>query len=636
MPEVTFKPTDRSIDVAVGTALLDVAHETGVGLESPCGGQGVCGQCVVRVREGELEYDGVGMLSEQDEADGYVLACCARLLETPVTVEVLQPAEREGGRFVEAHPGGCAVPPERFPTERERKPMAQVVTLQVAQPEAEDGLSDLDRLTRAISERCGQQQVTCPLAVVRDLAPTLRVDSGRVVATVVQESGCMRVIALEPGNQAPPQYGLAVDVGTTTIAIQLIRLPDAIVAVTRSDYNDQIECGLDVISRINYARKNGRLQELQRRVLGTINRLVKAAAEEANVTSEQIRSTCLSGNTTMIHLLLGLDPEQIRLAPYVPTIHSLAPITAQEAGLDIHPRAPMAISPCVGSYVGGDITAGLLCTEMTGDIDAPCLYMDIGTNGELVIGNRNFLMACACSAGPAFEGGGIGSGMRAADGAIDLVSIDPDSGLPHYTTIGDKPARGICGSGMIALLSELFCTGWIDAAGKFQRNRSNPAIEVQGRRARYRLVRAEKSASNKAIYIDEFDIENIIRAKAAVYAGCGLMLKQLGLEFGDLSTIYVAGGFGRFLDLERAINIGLLPDVPRDRFRYLGNASLIGTHMTLVSSRHRDRLNATARRMTYLELNTDPAYMDQYTAALFLPHTDLDRFPSVRHSVSKR
>jgi uncharacterized 2Fe-2S/4Fe-4S cluster protein (DUF4445 family) len=262
--------------------------------------------------------------------------------------------------------------------------------------------------------------------------------------------------------------------------------------------------------------------------------------------------------------------------------------------------------------------------------------MDIGTNGELVIGNRDFLMACACSAGPAFEGGGIGCGMRAADGAIDLVSIDSDSGLPHYTTIGDTPARGICGSGMIALLSELFRTGWIDASGKFQRDRSNPAIEVQGRCARYRLVQAEKSASGKAIYIDEFDIENIIRAKAAVYAGCGLMLEQLGLEFGDLSTIYVAGGFGRFLDLERAITIGLLPDVPRDRFRYLGNASLIGTHMTLVSSRHRDRLNATARRMTYLELNTDPAYMDQYTAALFLPHTDLDRFPSVRHAVSKR
>jgi uncharacterized 2Fe-2S/4Fe-4S cluster protein (DUF4445 family) len=340
----------------------------------------------------------------------------------------------------------------------------------------------------------------------------------------------------------------------------------------------------------------------------------------------QISCAIVSGNTTMIHLLLGLNPEYIRLAPYTPTVLDVPSFTAAEVGITINPTAPVMISPAVGSYVGGDITAGILCTDLSDDGDEICLFMDIGTNGEIVIGNREFLLACACSAGPAFEGGGIECGMRAAHGAIEKVEINPATGLATCRTIGQVMPRGVCGSGMILLLAQLLQTGWIDAAGKLKRSEPSQAIKINGRQAAYTLVSAKESATGRAIIIDEHDIENIIRAKAALYAACSLLLTQVGMAFDNLRKVYIAGGFGRFLDMDAAITIGLLPNLPRDRFHFIGNASLAGSRMALVSEKHRERQRRQARRMTYLELSTDPSYMNEYTAALFLPHTNPDCF----------
>jgi uncharacterized 2Fe-2S/4Fe-4S cluster protein (DUF4445 family) len=323
----------------------------------------------------------------------------------------------------------------------------------------------------------------------------------------------------------------------------------------------------------------------------------------------------------MMHLLLGLNPEYIRLDPFTPTVLALPFLRASEVGIDIQPMAPVMISPAVGSYVGGDITAGILCTDLVGHDDAVSLFMDIGTNGEVVLGNKEFLLAAACSAGPAFEGGGIKCGMRAAAGAIEKVAVDPATGLAVFRTIGRMKPLGICGSGMISLLAELLKTGWIDAAGKLNRSKPSGSIRIDGRKAAYTLVSEEESRTGRAIAVDEQDIENIIRAKASLYAACSLMLTQLGMTFHDLAKVYIAGGFGRFLDLDDAVAIGLLPDLPRDRFHFIGNASLKGSTMSLVSRKHRQRQKEQARRMTYLELTTTPAYMDQYTAALFLPHT---------------
>jgi uncharacterized 2Fe-2S/4Fe-4S cluster protein (DUF4445 family) len=335
----------------------------------------------------------------------------------------------------------------------------------------------------------------------------------------------------------------------------------------------------------------------------------------------------------MTHLLLGLPPEYIRLHPYTPTVLQTPYLAAGQVGIDIEPEAWICLSPCVGSYVGGDITAGILCTDLARDVEEVSLFIDIGTNGELVVGNRDFLMTCACSAGPAFEGAGIDCGMRASLGAIEKIEVDPATGVPQYATIGNVRPKGICGSGMIDLLANLLRTGWMDPAGKLDRSRVSPAIEIDGKRARYLIAPRADSDANHPITVSEIDIENIVRAKAAIYSACALIMHQVGMDFTDLAHVYIAGGFGRFLDLEKAITIGLLPDIPRERFHYIGNASLMGSYMVAVSQVYRQRQLDLASRMTCFELSTDPAYMDQYTAALFLPHTDPARFPSVAQAL---
>ena len=628
MPIVTFQPGGEYADVPAGTPLLGAARLAGVEIESPCGGEGACGKCIVRIAAGDVDSDSLGMLPRTTVAEGYVLACRTRILTTPVTVEIPHQRGRNGGRFL-ADDDRQLVRGELLPKGWEFDPMAVKWCLELRPAHLEDGLSDVDRVTRSIQLDWGPVHVNYPLSVMRQVARTVRGENGTVTATMVRGPEALHVIRLEAGNRTTRNFGIAIDLGTTTIAVQLIDLAMAELLATRSDYNGQISCGLDVISRINFAHRPGNLDELRERVLGTINRLIRQVTDSHAVARDEISNAAISGNTTMTHLALGLDPEFIRLEPYTPTVRDVPFLTASEVGLDINPECLVCFSPCVGSYVGGDITAGLLCTDLASDSEDISLFIDVGTNGEIVVGNRDFLVTCACSAGPAFEGAGIECGMRAAHGAIERVEVDPDTGLARVATVGNAPPVGICGSGMIALLANLFSTGWIDAAGKLDRERSCEAIWPEGRGARYVIVPAEESGTGEALTISEVDIDNIIRAKAAIYSACALLLQQVDITFADLARVYIAGGFGRFLDIEKATIIGLIPDIPRERFQYVGNSSLMGTYMILVSAEHRRRQLEIANRMTYMELSTDPSYMDQYTGALFLPHTDPTQFPSV-------
>lgn len=628
MPRIEFRPSGKSAHAPPQAELLDVARQAGVEIETPCGGEGTCGRCIVRVASGEVDSRSLGVLPPAAVAEGYVLACATHLLQEDLIVEVPEPETFEGGKFApenETH----LVRQELLPKQWEYDPLAVKWLVHVAPPQLESGLSDLDRLTRAIQHDWGKRPVEYSLLGLRKVAETLRAAHGQATATIVRDAGRLHVINIEPGDTTLRHYAVAIDVGTTTVAVQLINLAVAQIVAARSDYNDQIACGLDVISRINYARTPERLEELRQRVLATINRLIRQVAKSHDVDPHEISNAAVSGNTVMTHLLLGLNPEYLRLAPYTPTLLQVPYLRNSEIGIEINQQAWIHFSPCVGSYVGGDITAGLLCTDLATPTEDINLFIDIGTNGEIVLGNNGFLLACACSAGPAFEGGGIECGMRACTGAIEKVWVDPARGVARYSTVGRVRPRGICGSGMIDLVAGLFLTGWIDAAGKLDRSRPCPAICVEGRRARYTVARAEASAEGKAIVITETDIENIIRTKASIYSACALMLKQVGLSFTDLRHIYIAGGFGRFLNLENATVIGLIPDLPREKFRYLGNSSLLGSYMVVVSQDFRQRQLELAQRMTYIELNTDPAYLEQYTGALFLPHTDPARFPSV-------
>lgn len=626
MSTVRFFPSERSVEVPEGLDLVAAAKRAGVRVDAPCGGAGTCGKCLVRLRSGSVQAQGHGMLPEEMRAEGWTLACRTKVGAGLIEVELPQALVNEQGQFGDEAAEHRLVREERFPHDWQYEPLTIKWRLSVPPAGREDGLSDLDRLQRALKREWGEREVVCSLPCLRHLAEALRAQAGLVTVTLLHEGQRLRLLRIEPGDHCPDHLGIAVDVGTTTVAVHLVNLANAKVLVTRSAYNRQVACGLDVISRIAYARRPGGLDELRSAIIGTVNTLVGEACSATGFASAAITSAVISGNTTMTHLLLGLPPEQIRLDPYTPTLHEVPDQRAADLGLDLDPEARVLLSPAVGSYVGGDITAGMLCTDLADQGEAPTLFIDIGTNGELALGNRDFILACACSAGPAFEGGGIECGMRASVGAIERVAIDPVSGEPSVRTIGGVRARGICGSGLIDLVANLFRGGWIDQAGRFDRRRVNPHLDASRANAVYTIVAGE---GGPAVTISERDLENLIRAKAAIYSACALLVAHAGLEFADLAAVQIAGGFGRYLDLDQAITIGLLPDLPRERFRYLGNTSLTGSYMVLVSREFRQRQLELSRRITYLDLSADPGYMDQYTSAMFLPHTDRQRFPSV-------
>lgn len=671
MPKVTFLPSGTRLDVAPGTGVIDAARRARVLIDLPCGGKGTCGKCLVRVTEGSVESKPGPGIDGKEAPEGFVNACLSSIV-SDVIITVSDSAMAAGDSLLD---DGIDTTTDRLSDVAGLSPLSRSIQLAVAKPEPEDGLSDLDRVNRGLAAAMNAGEVRWPLSVIRKLADALREQDSNITLTIASENEkndpgddsthCHSVpafagidssgnpgIAKSPGSppsrgrqqgRACPVYiidvrsghdvgqnlGIAVDLGTTTISVQLVDLADGRVLSTRNGYNEQIRCGLDVISRINYASTGERLEDIRSRAVHSINRLILEAVESSHVRKEDITCCSVSGNTVMTHLLLGLKPEYIRLDPYTPTVMEPPSFSAHELGVDIHPNALVSLSPCVGSYVGGDITSGVLVTGLAKGTEDVSLFIDIGTNGEIVLGNRDFLMTCACSAGPAFEGGGIDCGMRATTGAIDHVTIDRDTGRADCTVIGAGKPCGICGSGLIDLVAGLFITGWIDSSGKLERTRTSPFIRMNGRRASYLVAGEEDSKAGKPIVLTETDIENLMRAKAAIYSAASLLLRQTDLSFGDLARFYVAGGFGRFLNLENAVSIGLLPDIPAERFCYVGNASLSGTRLCLLSGESRKNRAELSARMTYIDLSSFPGYMDQYTAALFFPHTELHHFPTV-------
>ncbi|MFB3818786.1 MAG: ASKHA domain-containing protein [Candidatus Methylomirabilales bacterium] len=609
MPWVRFLPADCRVEVPAGALIHDAAIRAGIShIELPCGGQGTCGLCLVEVAAGS------GPARR-------ALACQTKVTED-LTVHVpdLPDLALEvvgDSRFLAGS----------LPDAGALSPLFRYLPLRVRPASIEEHYSDWLRLTRALERGGCRAPITTDVRVLRGLAEALRGQGGRVVAGVEESPGVRRVIELSAGVARPAAHGLAVDLGTTTVAAQLVDLADGRILGTATGYNRQVRRGADIISRIDYARTPDRQAELRALALATINGLIGELAAE--VPRERIRAACLAGNTTMIHLLLGLPPRHIREAPYVPTVNPIPPLRAAEVGLEIEARAPVHCAPGVGSYVGGDITAGLLATELPRARDAVFLFMDIGTNGEIVVGNAEWMVGCACSAGPAFEGAGIRCGMRAAPGAIQHVAIGADRRDLEYEVIGGRRPAGVCGSGLICLLGELFLCGLVDPAGHLQPERGTDRLVETDQGRGFRLEVGARTASGEDLVLSETDIANLIRTKAAIYAACSLILQNVGLSWRDIARVYIAGGFGRYLDVADAILIGMLPDLPRARFRYVGNAALTGAYLALLSRPHRELMDDLAARMTYLDLSSDPRYMESYVQATFLPHTDASHFPTV-------
>jgi uncharacterized 2Fe-2S/4Fe-4S cluster protein (DUF4445 family) len=617
MPFVRFQPANVVADVPSGTPIHIAALRAGIlDLELPCGGEGACGLCQVEV---------VGL-------DAPVLACKTRVT-SDLVVRLPDPSQTAARVLGDSH---ALIDPGLLPGRDCLTPLCRDLRITVPPASIEEHYSDWTRLIRELSRNRGSVSVTCQLPVLRQLAAAARAAGGQLTVGVEESASGQRVRDVRSGHSTAHALGLAVDIGTTTVAAQLVDLDDGSVLGTQTAYNMQIRRGDDVISRIDYARSPEHLEELRCLVLETTNGLVELLANALPVDPRNIRAAFLAGNTTMTHLALGLPPRYIRESPYVPTVNSVPELRAQEIGLNIDPQAIVAFAPGVGSYVGGDITSGVLCTDLSTSNHDVFLFMDIGTNGEIVIGNTDWVVACACSAGPAFEGAGIKCGMRADEGAIERVAIGGDGEQLEYSVIhGGKPA-GICGSGLISLLGELSRQGIIDRSGRFFKSPgAGRIVEHQGRRA-FLLATAGQARSGKDLVITEADIENLIRTKAAIYAACSLILENVGLTWDAIARVYIAGGFGRYMRVADAIFIGMLPDLPLERFRYIGNSSLTGAYSALLSREHRRRMAEIAARMTYVDMSSNPQYMDRYVKALFLPHTDLEQFPSVAAAFKSR
>jgi uncharacterized 2Fe-2S/4Fe-4S cluster protein (DUF4445 family) len=633
---VLFRPEGKTASVPEGATLSDAIHQAGIDLNLPCGGQGRCGRCRVVVEKGKVTRRGTSRLSSTEVEQGYALAC-----QTTVhgDVEVFVPPQEAIERHLPSEKAAVEIPTLPVECDWRSSPLVHKFFMTIEPPSLADNTTDFERLRRELARQHGIKGLTASLPMLQRLAQALRQSTvegqGWQVTAVLEmrngeaEEATPRLIDLRPGNTTERTFAVAVDIGTTSNVIYLIDLASGRFVDSAAAYNAQISCGEDVISRILYARKEGGLQHLQRLVIQTLNGLLEELAKRNGVDLRQVYAVTVAANTTMIHLFLGLDPSFIRLEPYIPTVSHPPVVRAAELGLHLCPEASVDCLPVVGAYVGGDITAGVLSTAMF-KTEKLTLFIDVGTNGEIVLGNADWLISCACSAGPAFEGAGVRSGMRATVGAIEEVWINAETYEPTSRVIGGAGPRGICGSGMISLLAEMFITGVTDKSGHLNRELETPRIRVGDHGPEYVIAWAIETQDKKDdIVLTEADISNLIRAKGAIYAGFSVLTTSVGIDLADVEQVLIGGAFGKYIDIEKAIQIGLLPDMPWERFRYMGNTSVLGAFTALLCRDMRRQVVEIASRMTYLELSADNRFMEQFTSALFLPHTDTAAFPSV-------
>ena len=617
----------KSISSEEGKSILESLKNAGIFLTSSCGGKGTCGKCRVIVKSGEVESKSRIKLSQDEISTGYALAC-----KTYPSEDILIDIPKESMLIVE---GRIATGKSKDlqsllrSSGAEIDPLAGRILLDLPRPSLDDNISDLERLKRELFSK-GLGCLRMPHRLLTNLSQTLREGDWQITLATIHSEDCYEITGIYSGDRRKPYYGIAIDIGTTTVVVYLIDLTDGSLVDIASIYNSQIQFGDDVITRIVNATEHNQLKNIHRAVISDINNLLLLLMETHNITPDSLDCFIAAGNTTMTQLLLDLDPASIREDPYIPTANIFPLSYAGELGFKANPNTPVYVFPCVASYVGGDIVSGILATGVHKQDDI-CIFIDIGTNGEIVIGNSEWMMSAACSAGPCFEGSGMKHGMRATDGAIEDVKINPDTLDVEIKVIGEGVhPTGICGSGMIDAIADMFLTGILDQKGKLQKEKTDRI--KSGEDGPEFVVHYGKE---KDIVLTEPDIENIVRAKAAIYAGFATLLKEVGFSFEDVQKVYIAGGFGKFLDIEKAIILGMLPEMPKDKFEYMGNTSITGAYLCTLSKKLREEAEEISRKMTYMELSVSSSFMDEYMSGLFIPHTNIDAFPGVKNLMNK-
>ena len=631
----TFENGDTPVQISVSPeeTLLDAARKANVAIDAPCSGNGSCGKCRVKLISGEVEGLQTSHISDEEYADGWRLSCCT-YARSDVTVQVpdIASAYRSRMKTADLSTGEeIAIFEELLKGVQEAGIRLDnkfcTVDLELSEPTLEDTMPDNERLTRALEEKTGCTKIELPFYPMSRLPKVLRDAAWKVRVLGEKEEDAFTVYDVTGQDDNAPMGGLAIDIGTTTVSAVLFDLKTGRLLSKASGGNGQIRYGADVINRIIEQGKPGGRKKLQDAIIKeTLVPLIAEMCKDAKLSARRILRVCVASNTTMNHLLVGVDADPIRMEPYIPAFFSWNGLKAGDLGLPAHPNASILLAPNIGSYVGGDITAGTFA-GMIWNKDELSLFIDLGTNGEIVFGNRDFLMSCACSAGPAFEGGDISCGMRATDGAIESCVIDRDTMQPTFGIIGEagqKPV-GLCGSGIIDTIAELFHTGIINSKGLFVREGARVARDHHGT-GRYILAFPEESATGREVALNEVDILNFIRAKGAIYSAIDTLLSAMDMDQSVIEGVYVAGGIGSGINMKNAVRIGMFPNVPLELFHYIGNSSQAGAYAMALSDEAAEKVEEVAKNMTYMELSTHPGYMDAFVAACFLPHTDASRF----------
>lgn len=645
MFKVTFSFEDGSMVETFANAgdnLLEVARSANVAIDAPCSGNGACGKCRVQLKSGELESKKTLHISDEEYQAGWRLSCCSKIsADVNVLVPDIASAYKSRMKVADLSSKEEIAIFENAKSDIqlagiELKNSLEVVDVLMDVPSLDDTMPDNERLTRALRKYLNINRVRIPYVVLKKLPDVLRENNFAVKCVIRATSDDMYVYDIFGKDEDVVIGGLAIDIGTTTVSAVLINMENGEILAKSSAGNGQIRFGADVINRIVESQKPGGQKKLQDAVIKeTINPMIHEMCKSAKFPKDHIYRMCVASNTTMNHLFAGINADPLRTEPYIPAFFKTNSLFASDVGVDINKDAHIIMAPNIGSYVGGDITAGTLVSQIWNRPEFS-LFIDLGTNGELVFGNSDFMMSCACSAGPAFEGGDISCGMRATDGAIEACTIDKETMEPTYKIVGDPGTKpvGLCGSGIIDVISELYICGIINPKGKFIREGKRIKHDKYGMGS-YILAFEEEAGSVKDVEITEVDIDNFIRAKGAIFSAIRTMLTSLDFDVSMIDDVYVAGGIGSGINMQNAVNIGMFPDIPIEKFHYIGNSSLTGAYLMLLSTPAEKKTYELAANMTYMELSTVPIYMDEFVGACFIPHTDTSMFPTVMEEVQK-
>jgi len=617
--ELEVEPHGSKVNVKRGTRLLDALNTASMKVRSECGGRGICGKCKVIIKDLSSfveTTDWKGELSNAELRAGYRLACgCA--IVSDAAVYVPEESRLMTRKFlIEGAERSVIV-----------EPAVRKVFLRVPPPSLEDVRSDARRVLDALRETYEINVADIDYQLLKNIPRILRDANWKVTAAIWDDR---EVFSLEKGDTSEKAYGIAVDIGTSKIIIHLSNLVNGQIVTTESAENPQIKHGEDVISRISYALKSeAHLKEMQQAVTTCLNNMISEACRKLGLNSKQIYELTVVGNTAMHHLFLGIQPKHLGLSPYVPGVSDPVNEKAKNLRLKVNPAANVHVFPVIAGFVGGDAVADIISTGIH-EANELSMVLDIGTNTEVILGNKHELTACSCASGPAFEGAHIKFGMKAVSGAIEKLDIEPTQFSVSYRTIGNVKPLGLCGSAVIDAVASLLKCQLIDKAGKFAEDIKSPRlVKMNGQKA-FVLV-SEVEGAARDIAITQKDIREIQLAKAAIYTGCSILMKKRRIQPRNIKKLYVAGAFGNYINLTNAKMIGLLPDIPTERVTLVGNAAGAGARMALISKKMRQIAVNVSRKVDYLELASEPDFQSEFTAAMFFPHQDLDRFPSFRN-----